>query len=39
VRAASPKLEAESVAWICCDAVGIVSDQYSFADVLMGRQQ
>jgi len=25
------ELEAESVAWICCDAVGIVSDGYSFA--------
>jgi antirestriction protein ArdC len=27
------ELEAESVAWICCDAVGIVSDGYSFAYV------
>ena len=27
------ELEAESVAWICCDAVGIVSDEYSFAYV------
>jgi antirestriction protein ArdC len=27
------ELEAESVAWICCDAVGVVSDGYSFAYV------
>jgi antirestriction protein ArdC len=25
------ELEAESVAWICCDAVGIAADDYSFA--------
>jgi antirestriction protein ArdC len=27
------ELEAESVAWICCDAVGVRSDGYSFAYV------
>jgi len=32
-RRRSAELEAESVAWICCDAVGIVSDGYSFAYV------
>ena len=25
------ELEAESVAWICCDAVGVAADAYSFA--------
>lgn len=27
------ELEAESVAWICCDAVGVTADGYSFAYV------
>ncbi len=27
------ELEAESVAWICCDAIGITADRYSFAYV------